>query len=57
MNRLLSALTFPALILAILALWQSRQTTSQSSALLYYLAAAICFITAYTGFRERHRKQ
>ena len=56
MNRLLAALPFPAVILAIVCLWQSRQATSQSTAFLYYLGAAICLAVTFAGLRERHRK-
>jgi hypothetical protein len=57
MNRILSALAFPAVILALVCLWQARQTDSQLSATLYLATAAALVFAAIAGIRQRHGKR
>ena len=56
MPRLLSALAFPAVVLAVVCLYQARQTDSQPTAILYLVVAAALVLAAVAGIRERHKK-
>jgi hypothetical protein len=56
-SRLLSALAFPCVILALVLLWSSRTARTPTQTTLYYTAAAAGVIVAGMAFRERHRKQ
>ena len=55
MNRWMSRLAFPFIVIAGVLVWEGRHALGAAQS-AYYLGAGVLFVLGLVGLRERHRR-